>query len=265
MLVNNEPVRSSYKVRQGDVIELPEIEESEPHDLTPFSMPLEVLYEDEVMMIINKPRGLASHPASSLKEPSLVNVLLARGGELSTVGGEFRPGIVHRLDRETTGLMVIAKKDAAHAHLAQQIEKKSAERRYFVVVASDVDREYFTIDAPMSRNQSNRQQMTVDPQGKPAVTHVKRIARVTAGTLLACRLETGRTHQIRVHLKAIGHPVIGDELYAPRDFHKGPMQLHAGYLQVIHPETGEVVSAYAAPPNDFCGHELTDRVQLEKW
>jgi 23S rRNA pseudouridine1911/1915/1917 synthase len=263
VLINGQPEKASYKLRIGDIVELEAPPETEAHDLTPHAMDLEILFEDEDMLIVNKPRGLASHPAASLKEPSLVNVLLARGGPLSELGGEFRPGIVHRLDKETTGLMVVAKNDAAHASLAQQIEKKEAERRYFAVVAGEIDRERFTIDAPMARNLSYRLQMTVDPKGKPAVTHVKRIVRLHEGTLIACRLETGRTHQIRVHLRALGHPVYGDDLYAPKEYKSGPMQLHAAYLAVNHPKTGELVVAFAQPPADFLGSAAAAQIQID--
>jgi len=257
--VNGASEKSSLKLKVGDIVELEELEDTVAHDLTPHAMEIQVMYEDDDLLIVNKPRGLASHPASSLKEPSLVNVLLARGGELSTMGGDFRPGIVHRLDKDTTGLMVVAKNDFAHAFLAGMIEKKEAHRRYFAVVAGEVDRDIFTIDAPMARNPSNRQQMTVDMHGKRAITHVKKIARLVQGTLVACRLETGRTHQIRVHLQALGNPVYGDKLYAPKEQRSGPMQLHAGYLAVVQPRTGEPIVAYVEPPEDFHGREFATR------
>ncbi len=257
--VNGAVEKPAYKLRSGDVVLIQDLTETEAHDLTPFAMDIEVVYEDDDMMIVNKPRGLASHPAASLREPSLVNVLLARGGSLSSMGGEFRPGIVHRLDKETTGLMLVAKNDYAHAALAAAIEKREAHRRYYAVVAGDVDREVFTIDAPIGRNPANRQQMAVDVHGKRAVTHVLRVARLLQGTLIACRLETGRTHQIRVHLRALGHPVLGDALYAPKEQGQGPMQLHAAYLAVDHPRTGERVVAFADAPADFYGHEFATR------
>jgi 23S rRNA pseudouridine1911/1915/1917 synthase len=265
VLVNNSEVKSSFKLKIGDEIKILSIPESEAHDLTPFEMPLEVLFEDEDLILINKPRGLASHPASSLKEPSLVNVLLARGGALSSVAGEFRPGIVHRLDKETTGVMVVAKNDASHANLAAQIEKKTAERRYFAVVAGEVDREKFTIDAPMARNKSNRQLMTVDMHGKNAVTHVKVLHRLFQGTLVACRLETGRTHQIRVHLRALGHPVLGDMLYAPKEWQGMPMQLHAAFMSILHPRTNEKIEVFCAPPSDFLGQEFAFETSIVNW
>lgn len=263
--VNGKVEKPAFKLRSGDEVELEDLVESEAHDLTPFAMDIEVVYEDDDMMIVNKPRGLASHPAASLREPSLVNVLLARGGSLSSLGGDFRPGIVHRLDKETTGLMVVAKNDFSHAALAASIEKKDAHRRYFAVVAGEVDRDVFTVDAPIARNPANRQQMTVDVHGKRAVTHVLRVARVLQGTLVACRLETGRTHQIRVHLRALGNPVLGDQLYAPKEQGSGPMQLHAAYLSIPHPRTGKRVSAFAAPPEDFHGYEFATREVIENF
>jgi 23S rRNA pseudouridine1911/1915/1917 synthase len=261
--VNGELEKTSYKLKSGDVVELEAAPETEAHDLTPANIPLDIVYEDDDLLIVNKPRGLASHPAASLKEPSLVNALLGRGGPLSGVGGDFRPGIVHRLDRATTGLMVVAKNDFAHANLAVQIEKKEAQRRYFAIVAGELDRDKFTIDAPMARHKAIRQLMTVDPKGKPARTQVVRVARLLQGTLVACRLETGRTHQIRVHLRAMGHPILGDELYAPKEWSRGPMQLHAAYLALVHPRTQEQIIAFCPPPADFHGHEHATREAIE--
>lgn len=263
ILVNQKQVKASFKLSVGDEIDVPEIAESDPHDLTPADIPLTVLYEDEHLLVVNKPRGLASHPAASLKEPSLVNALLARGNALSQTAGAFRPGIVHRLDKETTGLMVVAKTDAAHVILAKQIESKSAERRYFAVVAGELDRDKFVIDAPMARSKQNRQMMTVDPDGKRAVTHILKVARNERGTTIAVRLETGRTHQIRVHLRAIGHPVLGDALYAPKEWSVGAMQLHAAYLAFDHPVSGERVITYCDPPADFEGVTQVSRANVE--
>lgn len=263
VLVDGEAQKVSFALEPGMTVTLDEPGESAPHDLTPADIPLEIAYEDDDMLIVNKPRGLAVHPAASLKEPSLVNALLARAHGLSTAGGEFRPGIVHRLDKDTTGLLVVAKNDEAHVKLARQIESKSAERRYVTVVAGDVEQERFAINAPMARDQRNRLKMAVDPKGKDAVTHVLRLGRADAGAVLAVRLETGRTHQIRVHLRAIGHPVLGDSIYAPKEFSSGVLQLHAAFLAVDHPKTGARVAVYAAPPEDFLGSALVTREAVE--
>lgn len=261
--VDGHLAKPSLALEKGMAVELDEPAEAAAHDLTPADIALEIVYEDGDLLVVNKPRGLAAHPATSLKEPSLVNALLGRNTELSTAGGDFRPGIVHRLDKETTGLMVVAKNDAAHVSLARQMESKSAERRYFAVVGGNVEQERFTISAPIARSKRNRLLMAVDPHGKAAVTHVKRIARLESGTLVACRLETGRTHQIRVHLRAVGMPVLGDTLYAPREMASGPLQLHAGYLSFDHPTTGDRVAFYAAPDDLFAGNSLVSRSDLE--
>jgi 23S rRNA pseudouridine1911/1915/1917 synthase len=253
--VDGKVQKPSFQLAPGMSVELPEPEETPPHDLTPFDMELNVAFEDEHMLVVDKPRGLAVHPASSLKEPSLVNALLARPHSLSSGSEEFRPGIVHRLDKDTTGLLLIAKTDAVHAALAKKIEAREVERRYVAVVAGMPEQERFRIEAPIIRDRTNRQRMAVDAHGKPAITHVSRLKRLDQGTLLAVRLETGRTHQIRVHLRAVGHPVLGDDLYAPREFAQGPLQLHAAHIVFTHPVTGERVELFAPPPEDFLGAE----------
>lgn len=259
VLVDGQVQKPRFTVEPGMVISLPEPEDAAAHDLTPANIPLDIVYEDEGLLVVNKPRGLAAHPATSLKEPSLVNALLARNIELSQTAGAFRPGIVHRLDKETTGLMVVAKTDQVHVALAKQMETKSAERRYFAVVGGLVERDRFVIDAPIARNQRNRLQMAVDPAGKHAVTHVKRVGLLPEGTVVACRLETGRTHQIRVHLSACGMPILGDQLYSPRNFSQGLMQLHAAFLAFEHPLKGERVSFFALPDESFYGHAITSK------
>ncbi len=263
VLVDGRPQKPSFSLEPGMAVALEEPEGAPAHDLTPAYIPLDIVFEDDALLVVNKPRGLAAHPATSLKEPSLVNALLARGSTLSETAGAFRPGIVHRLDKETTGLMVVAKTDAAHVSLARQIEGKSAERRYVAVVAGHVEREQFTIDAPIARSRQNRLLMAVDNEGKRAVTHVKRLARLDAGALVGARLETGRTHQIRVHLRAVGHPVLGDDLYAPKEFAHGPLQLHAVYLSFDHPSTGGRVDFYAEPDESFLGREHVTREAVD--
>jgi 23S rRNA pseudouridine1911/1915/1917 synthase len=249
--VDGAVARSSYKLAAGQVVELREPSQAAAHDLTPAEIPLAVRYEDADLLVVDKPRGLAVHPAPSLKEPSLVNALLGRSHGLSSAGGDFRPGIVHRLDKETTGLLLVAKNDAAHVALARQIEKKTAERRYLAIVVGAVTPDRFTIQAPIGRDKHSRQRMAVDPLGKPATTHVKVLGSAPLGTVVAARLETGRTHQIRVHLSSIGHPIVGDHVYAPKEWREGPMQLHAAYLSFTQPRTGQTIEVYAPPPDSF--------------
>jgi 23S rRNA pseudouridine1911/1915/1917 synthase len=261
--VEGKEEKSSFLLREGNRVELPEPREAEAHDLTPADIPLEVVYEDEWMVVVNKPRGLASHPAASLKEPSLVNALLARNHSLSSVAGEFRPGIVHRLDKETSGLMVVAKTDAAHVALAKQIELKEAQRRYFAVVAGVPTTDQFVVDAPIGRNQANRLLMAVRNDGKRALTRFKKIFTSDAGTIVGAKLETGRTHQIRVHLSAIGFPILGDKLYAHQPNREGPLQLHAAYLELNHPKSGDLLSFFCKPDDLFTGHEKLTRDLLD--
>jgi len=256
VLVDGVQVKPSFLLPEGSMVDLTELADTPAHDLSPADIPLDVVFEDEYLLVVNKPRGLAAHPAASLKEPSLVNALLGRKTELSGLAGDFRPGIVHRLDRETTGLMVVAKDDKTHANLARQMESKSAERRYFAVVGGQVDQNRFTIDAPVGRCHSNRILMAVDPNGRRAVSHVKVLHRLHQGTVLGVRLETGRTHQIRVHLSAVGAPVLGDRLYAPKHYANGPLQLHAALLAFTHPGMGDRVQFYAAPDSDLIGGEM---------
>ncbi|HWD41980.1 MAG TPA: RluA family pseudouridine synthase [Fimbriimonas sp.] len=263
VLVDGRLEKPSHLLKAGAEVVLEEPEEQAAHDLTPADIPLDVVYEDEWLLVVSKPRGLASHPAASLKESSLVNALLARGSQLSNVAGDYRPGIVHRLDKDTSGLMVVAKTDAVHVALAKQMESKSAERRYFAVVAGLVERDRFTVDAPIARNKANRLLMAVDSNGKRAVTHFKKIAVVPQGVVLGARLETGRTHQIRVHLSAVGLPVLGDRLYAPKKYAEGLLQLHAAYLEFTHPMTGERLCHYVAPDSEFYGFDVTSRTQLQ--
>ncbi len=264
--VDGRPEKRSLKLVPGQRVELPEPEESAAHDLSPAEIPLEILFEDEHLLIVNKPRGLATHPAPSLKEPSLVNALLARPGTLSAGTASYRPGIVHRLDKDTTGLLMVAKTDRAHRALAKQIEEKSAERRYFAIVRGRPERELFKVDAPIGRDPRNRMRMAVDAKGKPAQTWVRKIADLDAGTLLAVRLLTGRTHQIRVHLGAVGLSVAGDALYGGRAEEDTPLQLHAGFLRIVHPETKATIAAYGAPPEDFLGRDWAKEADLaEDW
>ncbi|MBL8059955.1 MAG: RluA family pseudouridine synthase [Chthonomonas sp.] len=255
--------KPSFRVEPGMVVSLDEVEATPAHDLTPVPMDLDVVFEDSSFIVINKPRGLASHPAPGLREPTLVNGLLARWGSLSAGSAEYRPGIVHRLDKETTGLMVVAKTDAAHRHLAAQIAEKSAERRYVGLAQGVLGHSRLKIEAPIGRDRQDRRKMAVDPHGKPAVTHVKVLQESGGDSLIAARLETGRTHQIRVHLSASGHPLKGDTIYAKAPWSDGPLQLHAAYLGFKHPETETAVAFFALPPPDF--EFEVSRQLVENW
>lgn len=245
--------KPSFRLTEGMEVRLEPLAERPAHDLTPVELPLEVLYEDPWLLVVNKPRGMATHPAPSLKEPSLVNVLLARCGELSAGSAPYRPGIVHRLDKDTTGLLVVAKTDRSHRLLAEQIAQKAAVRRYLAWVRGEPDWESVRIEGPIGRDPRNRTRMAVVPDGKPAVTLARALLRQERRTLVACRLETGRTHQIRVHLASLGHPVLGDPIYGPKG--EGlPLQLHAGFLGLRHPELGWM-EWLCPPPADFLGRD----------
>jgi 23S rRNA pseudouridine1911/1915/1917 synthase len=258
--------KPSHELRPGQQVDVQSIPESEPHNLEPAEIPLDVRYEDEHLLVVNKPRGMASHPAPGLGPSTLVNALLARSHSLSTHAGDWRPGIVHRLDKETTGLMIVAKNDRAHRALAEQIKSKHAERVYVAVVFGQPEHAQFTINKPIGRNPGVPSLMTVKQGGREAITHVRVIPSKLEPlnqSLVCCRLETGRTHQIRVHLSSMGHPVKGDKQYAKKPWNEGPMQLHAALLAFDHPATGERVAVYAEPPDDF---ELkTEREEVERW
>lgn len=253
--------KSGFELRPGWVVEMGEPQETPPHDLEPADIPLDVVFEDDDMLVVDKPRGLATHPARSLKEPSLVNALLARPHALSTGSAAYRPGIVHRLDKDTTGLLMVAKNDAAQLRLSSQIQDKSVERIYVANVAGEPLEDEFTVNAPIGRDPVNATRMTVKRTGKRAVTHVRRIAGHAESTLVACRLETGRTHQIRVHLAACHLPVLGDKLYALPAQRSGPLQLHAALLRFDHPVSGTRLTVFAPPPDDFqFASEVTEEV-----
>ena len=257
--------KPSFELRPGQLVEVAGVPQPEPHNLQPADIPLDVRYDDDDLLVVNKPRGMASHPAPGLGPSTLVNALLARSHALSTHAGEWRPGIVHRLDKETTGLMLVAKNDRAHRALAEQIKDKRAERTYVAVVYGLPVHDRFVVNKPIGRHPGIPSLMTVKQSGREAVTHVRVLARDPAKSqsLVACRLETGRTHQIRVHLSSMGHPVKGDRQYAKKPWNQGPMQLHAALLSFDHPTTGERTTVYAEPPEDF--EHRVEREEVEKW
>lgn len=265
VLVDGVARKRSFALKPGMVVEVNGEVETPLHNLEPVSIPIETVFEDEHLLVVNKPRGLATHPAPGLREPTLVNALLGRQSTLSSGSAEFRPGIVHRLDKETTGLLMIAKTDVVHHQLAQQIQDRSAGRRYLGVAGGEIPSPKWRIEAGIKRDSQDRRKMMVDPAGKPAVTEVKRLQVLGGQTLFAAKLESGRTHQIRVHLMAAGYPLVGDTIYGKSPFKDGPLQLHAGWLSFKHPAREERMEFFLAPPIDFTWPECDFESALTVW
>ncbi len=251
VFVNNKPTPSNYKVKQKDIIEFA-LPEEEKIDITPEKMDLNIVYEDDYLAIINKQSGLVVHPAVGNYSHTLVNGLMYHFSQISNKKS-IRPGIVHRLDKDTSGLMVVAKNDKVHEQLSEMIKEKKIERKYLVLVWGVVKHDKGTIDAPIGRDFNNRQKYTVtDINSKESITHFKVIKRYKEVTLLECKLETGRTHQIRVHMEYINHPIVNDPLYGRRkiinDF--GQM-LHSKSIKLIHPVTKQKLEFEIEPPKEF--------------
>ena len=249
--VNGADVKAKYKVKEGDVIEvdIPEVEELE---IVAEDMDLEIVYEDADVLVVNKPRGMVVHPAPGHSTGTLVNGLMHHCKDLSGINGVARPGIVHRIDKDTSGLLMVAKNDVAHEGLVNQLVDKSVTRKYTALVHGHIAHDKGTIDAPIGRDQKDRQKQAIVDKGKHAVTHFQVIERFGNFTLIECRLETGRTHQIRVHMNYIGFPLAGDPKYGPKKTIDFPGQvLHAGVLGFKHPVTGEYLEFSAPLPEDF--------------
>ena len=254
ILVNDKQVKSSYTLHIGDEITINE-DYSEVIDITPEDIPLDIYYEDEYLLVINKPSGMVVHPAAGNQENTLVNALMFHcNNNLSTLNGEVRPGIVHRIDKDTSGLLLVAKTDEVHADLADQIAKKTVTRKYIALVQGIINEDTATIDAPIGRDANNRKKMAVtDINSKDAVTHLRVLERYNKATLIECKLETGRTHQIRVHLNYIGHPLVNDPVYGYKklDDEDFGQMLHAKTLGFIHPITKEYLEFNSNPPKRF--------------
>jgi 23S rRNA pseudouridine1911/1915/1917 synthase len=251
--LNGQTPKASQSVKPGDQVEVT-IPDPEPYDLVPEEIPLDVVYEDEDVLVVNKPRGMVVHPAAGNWTGTLVHAVLDHVEDLEGIGGELRPGIVHRLDKDTTGLLVIAKNERSMAALQDQIRVHTARRIYWALVHGNTMPDTGRIEAPIGRHPGDRKRMAVDAKrGREATTHFKVLERFKGYALLECRLETGRTHQIRVHLSFIGHPVVGDAVYGTRKAHLDmPGQaLHARQLGFNHPATGEWVEFTAEPPADM--------------
>ncbi len=249
--VNGEAVKAKYKVKAGDVVEII-VPEAEPLDVIAENLDLEIVYEDADVLVVNKPKGMVVHPAPGHMTGTLVNGLMYHCTDLSGINGIMRPGIVHRIDKDTSGLLMVAKNDKAHESLVEQLVNKTVTRKYTALVHGHIAHDKGTIDAPIGRDQKDRQKQAVVDKGKHAVTHFQVIERFGDYTLVECRLETGRTHQIRVHMQYIGFPLVGDPKYGPRktlDF--GGQVLHAGVLGFTHPTTGEYMEFEALLPVDY--------------
>ena len=252
--VDGRVVKKNHKCSAGERIELilPETQETE---LRPQDIPLDIVYEDEDVVVVNKPRGMVVHPAPGHPDATLVNALMYHCGDsLSGIGGEKRPGIVHRIDKDTSGLLIAAKNDAAHLHLSAQLADRSLSRVYEAVVRGNFREERGTVNAPIGRHPTDRKKMAVtDKNSRAAVTHWEVIARYRGYTHIRCRLETGRTHQIRVHMAHIGHPLLGDQVYGAPSPDKGleGQCLHARELKFIHPRTGEPMRIQTELPPYF--------------
>lgn len=252
ILVNNKSVKSNHRLEGDEVINYEKLEK-EVNEITAEPMNLDIVYEDEYLLVVNKPSGLVVHPAIGNRTGTLVNGLMAHANSLSQINGEFRPGIVHRIDKDTSGLLVVAKNDQVHIELSKQLKDKTVVRRYIAMVHGNILEEEADIDAPIGRDPKNRKRMTVTAtNSKLAFTSFKVLKRYGKYTLIECKLKTGRTHQIRVHLKWIGHPLVGDPVYGPRHTIDTKGQaLHAKVLGFIHPVTKEYMEFEAPLPEEF--------------
>lgn len=254
VLVNGEPKKSSYRLEDGDEVtaDLPELKSP---DIEPENIPLDILYEDDSILMVNKPKGMVVHPSAGHYTGTLVNAVLWHcQGQLSGINGVSRPGIVHRIDKDTTGVLVVCKNDAAHNAVAAQLKEHSITRKYRTIVHGVIKEDEGTVDAPIGRHPTERKKMASGVKnGKRAVTHYRVLERFQGYTYVECQLETGRTHQIRVHMASIHHPLLGDTVYGPaKDSHHLEGQtLHAMVLGLIHPVTGEYLEVEAPLPEYF--------------
>ena len=253
ILVNGKKQKVAYKVIEGDIVTVEE-SEAKPIELKAQEIPLDIIYEDKDIIVVNKPKGMVVHPANGNPDGTLVNAIMAICKDsLSGIGGEIRPGIVHRLDKDTSGLLIVAKNDKAHVNMSEQIKNHEVKKTYIALVRGIVKENEATIDIPIGRSRSDRKKMAVDKNGRNAITHIKVLKRYDKYTLLEINIETGRTHQIRVHLSHIGYPIIGDYTYSngKNDFGVVGQCLHAKCLEFKHPVTGKEMKLEAPLPDYF--------------
>lgn len=251
ILVNDKKIKNSYKVSNNDKVLIKEYHQDT--SIKKEKMPLDIVYEDDDVIVVNKKSGVVVHPSIGNTSGTLVNGLMYYGKKLSKVNGEFRPGIVHRIDKDTSGLLLVAKNDRSHAILAEQLKNKTVNRKYVALVSGVINHDTGTIDAPIGRDKNDRKKMTVTSENsKDAVTHFRVLERYKNATLIECKLETGRTHQIRVHMKYIGHPVINDPVYGhKKNINNFGQLLHAKTIGFIHPTTGEYMEFDSDLPDEF--------------
>lgn len=255
ILINGKKAKASSKLLCGDRVEI-NLPDPEPVGAEAQDIPLDIVYEDDSLLVINKPRGMVVHPAAGNYDGTLVNALLAHcGSSLSTINGVIRPGIVHRLDKDTTGLLVAAKGDAAHLALSEQLKTRTLKRRYFALVHSNIKEDGGTVDKNLKRSPSDRKKIAVCTagEGRSAVTHYSVLERFGRYTYINCDLDTGRTHQIRVHMRWLGHPIVGDKTYGVKneEFNLVGQLLHAGKIGFIHPKSSEYMEFTVPLPEDF--------------
>lgn len=261
VFVNGETIKANYKLETGDKVEV-FVPEPEAVDVEAEDIPLDIIYEDKDIVLINKAQGMVVHPGAGNPNGTLVNALLFHIKDLSGINGEIRPGIVHRLDKDTSGILIVAKNDEAHVNLSEQLQNRTVKRKYWALVHGVLPHEHGTINAPIGRDPKDRQKFTVIKGGKEAISHFRVLERIQKFSLMEVSLETGRTHQIRVHLNYIDHPVAGDKIYGPKKSLEGNGQfLHARMLEFTHPRTGETMSFEAELPALF--EETLDRLRKD--